>query len=93
MRLLRWLVLLAMLAAVGIAGAAWWWLERPLPLASDAVEVSIAPGTSPRAVAEKWVQAGVQTPPEALWLYFRFSGKAPQMRAGNYRIERGITPP
>jgi UPF0755 protein len=93
MRLLRWLVLLVVLAAAASAAAAWWWLQRPLPLAADAVEVSIAPGTSPRAVAEKWVQAGVQTPSEALWLYFRVSGKAPQMRAGNYSIERGITPP
>jgi UPF0755 protein len=93
MRLLRWLVLLVVLAAAGTAAAAWWWLQRPLPLASDAVEVSIAPGTSPRSVAEKWVQAGVQTPPEVLWLFFRASGKAPQMRAGSYSIERGITPP
>jgi UPF0755 protein len=93
MRLLRWLVLLAVLAATGMAAAAWWWLQQPLPLAADAVEVSIAPGTSPRSVADKWVQAGVQTPPELLWLFFRVSGKAPQMRAGNYSIERGITPP
>jgi UPF0755 protein len=93
MRLLRWLVLLIVMAAVGIAAATWWWLQNPLPLAADAVEVSIAPGTSPRSVADKWVQAGVQTQPEFLWLFFRFSGKAPQMRAGNYSIERGITPP
>jgi UPF0755 protein len=93
MRLLRWLLLLVVLAAAGSAAAAWWWLQRPLPLAAEAVEVSIAPGTSPRTVAEKWVQAGVQTPPELLWLWFRASGKAPQMRAGNYSIERGITAP
>jgi len=92
MRLLRWLLLLALLAAAGAAAAAWWWLQRPLPLAAESVEVSIAPGTSPRSVAEKWVQAGVQTPPEFLWLFFRASGKAPQMRAGNYSIDRGITP-
>jgi UPF0755 protein len=92
MRLLRWLLLLVLLAAAGAAAAAWWWLQRPLPLAAESVEVSIAPGTSPRSVAEKWVQAGVQTPPELLWLWFRASGKAPQMRAGNYSIDRGITP-
>ncbi len=93
MRLLRWLVVLVVLAAAGSAAAAWWWLQRPLPLAADAVEISVAPGTSPRSVAEKWVRAGVQTPPEFLWLLFRVSGKAPQMRAGNYSIERGTTPP
>jgi UPF0755 protein len=92
MRLLRWLFLLVLLAATAAAAGAWWWLQNPLPLAADSVEVSIAPGTSPKAVAEKWVQAGVQTPPELLWLFFRASGKAPQMRAGNYSIDRGITP-
>ncbi len=92
MRALRWLVLLLMLAAGAAAAGAWWWLQRPLLLASDAVEISVAPGTSPRTIAEKCVQAGVQTPPELLWLWFRFSGKSPQMRAGNYSIERGTTP-
>ncbi len=93
MRLLRWLLLLIVLATAGIAAAGWWWLQTPLPLAADSVEISVVPGTSPRTVAEKWVQAGVQTQPELLWLWFRASGKAPQMRAGNYSIERGITPP
>lgn len=92
MRLLRWLLLLVLLAVTAVAAGAWWWLQNPLPLAADSVEVSIAPGTSPKVVAEKWVQAGVKTPPEFLWLFFRASGKAPQMRAGNYSIDRGITP-
>jgi UPF0755 protein len=92
MRLVRWLLLLMLLAAAGAAAAAWWWVQQPLPLKADAVEVSVAPGTSPRTVAEKWVAAGVQTPPEWLWLFFRLSGQAAQMRAGNYSIERGTTP-
>jgi UPF0755 protein len=92
MRVLRWLVLLLLIGAAGMAAAAWWWLQRPLPLATEAVEISVAPGTSPRSVAEKWVQAGVQTHPELLWLWFRASGKSAQMRAGNYSVDRGITP-
>jgi UPF0755 protein len=92
MRALKWLVVLLLLAAAGAAASAWWWLERPLPLAGETAEVSIAPGTSARTVAEKWVQAGVRTPPELLWLYFRASGKAAQMRAGNYSIDRNVTP-
>jgi UPF0755 protein len=92
MRALRWLIVVLVLAAGAAAAGAWWWLQHPLPLAQDSVEVSVAPGTSPRAVAEKWVQAGVQTPPELLWLWFRLSGKSPQMKAGNYSIDRGTTP-
>jgi UPF0755 protein len=93
MRLLRWSLLLFVVAAAGSAAAVWWWLQQPLALAADSAEVSIAPGTSPRSVADKWVAAGVQTRPEFLWLFFRWSGKAPQMRAGTYSIERGVTPP
>jgi len=92
MRAVLRLVLLLALGAGAMAGAAWWWLQRPLPLATPTVEVTVAPGTSPRAVAEQWVAAGVQTPPELLWLWFRVSGRSHQMRAGDYVIERGVTP-
>jgi UPF0755 protein len=92
LRALRWLILLLVPAAGALGAGAWWWLQQPLPLAKEAIEISVAPGTSPRSVAEKWVQAGVQTPPQLLWLWFRFSGKSAQMRAGNYSIERGVTP-
>jgi UPF0755 protein len=93
MRLLRNLVLMVLLLAAAAGGAAWWWLQRPLPLASNSVEVTIEPGTSPRSVAEQWVAAGVQTPPELLWLWFRASGRSQLMRAGTYTIQRGTTPP
>jgi UPF0755 protein len=93
MRLLRNLILMLLLLAGAAGGAAWWWLQRPLPLSSNSVEVSIEPGTSPRTVAEQWVAAGVQTPPELLWLWFRASGRSQLMRAGTYTIQRGTTPP
>jgi UPF0755 protein len=92
MRLLRWLLLIVVLGSAATAAAGWWWLQQPLPLTADSVEVSVPPGTSPRAVAEKWAAAGVQTPPALLWLWFRLSGQAPQIKAGVYSIERGTTP-
>jgi UPF0755 protein len=92
MRALRWLLWLTLLAALALGAAAAWWLQRPLPLATPTVELTIEPGTSPRSVAEQWVAAGVQAPPELLWLWFRLSGRAHQLRAGTYAIERGTTP-
>jgi UPF0755 protein len=91
-RILLALVLLLATATLAAGGAVWWWLQRPLPLAADSVELSIEPGTAPRAVAQAWVQAGVQVSPKVLYQWFRWSGQARQIRAGSYEIERGATP-
>ncbi|MCA0176380.1 MAG: endolytic transglycosylase MltG [Proteobacteria bacterium] len=87
LRLLAVLLVVALLAA----GSVWWWLERPLPLAAERVEVSIEPGTSPREVARLWTAAGVQVPTEWLYQWFRWSGQARAIRAGSYEIEPGVT--
>src|SRR5262249_49370865 len=92
MRFLRYLLLLIVLACGAFAGAAWWWLNRPLPLAGETAEVSIEPGTPPRAIAEAWVRAGVRTQPLLLYEWFRWSGQSRKIRAGSYEIGRGTTP-
>ena len=90
---LRRIVLALLLVAVAAAAAgAWWWLHRPLPIATDPVELSIEPGTSPREIAESWVRAGVMTEPLALYEWFRWSGHARRIRAGSYEIPTGTTP-
>jgi UPF0755 protein len=91
----RWLLqaiaALVLLCAVAAANA-WWWLQRPLPLATASVELSIEAGTTPRDVANGWVAAGVQAHPELLYQWFRWSGQARRIRAGSYEVEAGITP-
>jgi UPF0755 protein len=88
----RLVLLLIVLSIAALAGAAWSWLQRPLELAAPTVELSIEPGSAPRAVADAWVKAGVQT--DARWLYqwFRASGQSKRIRAGSYVLEPGITP-
>ncbi|MDB5847997.1 MAG: aminodeoxychorismate lyase, partial [Rhodoferax sp.] len=88
LRLLRWLVLLGILCG----GAGWWWAHRALPTGGAVLDLTIAPGTSARGVAEGVVQAGVKTPAELLFLWFRLSGDARQIKAGSYEIEVGTTP-
>jgi len=90
----RWrLVLPGLVLMVALAGsAAFWWLQRPLPLAAESVELSIEPGTSPREIAQAWVDAGVQTSPLLLYEWFRWSGQARQIRAGSYEIDRKVSP-
>ncbi len=90
-RLLTVTTLLGVVAAAGFTSA-WWWLQRPLDLAAQTVELSIEAGTTPRAVAEGWVEAGVQTRAEWLYQWFRWSGQSRRIRAGSYLIEAGTTP-
>ena len=92
MKWLRALVILVLLAAVSVGGFAFWWLNRPLPLASESVELSIELGTPPREIAQAWVQAGVQASPLLLYEWFRWSGQARKIRAGSYEIGPGTTP-
>jgi UPF0755 protein len=92
---LRWLLGalgLSLLLCALAAASAWWWLDRALALASTSVELSIEPGATPRDVAKAWVDAGVQTHPELLYQWFRWSGDARRIRAGSYEVEAGITP-
>ena len=84
------LVLLALLA--GLGGA--WWLHQPLDTGTGqpTLDLSIEPGTSPKAVAQAVVDAGAQTSATALYAWFRLSGQSRQMRAGSYEIAPGTTP-
>ncbi len=94
-RLRRWFVglLVALCLFAGLSAAALHaWLDRPLTLATDTVEVSIEPGTSPRSIADAWVRAGVQAPQWLLYEWFRWSGDARRIRAGSYEITRAATP-
>jgi UPF0755 protein len=83
---------LALLGGLGLAAAGWWWLNQPLKLPADTVELSIEPRTLPRAVAQQVHDAGVAVDPRLLYAWFRVSGQANRIRAGSYELERGITP-
>jgi UPF0755 protein len=88
------LFVLLLLAAIAIGAAGWWWANRALPLPAGAgtVELSIEPGTLPRAVAQAVRDAGVDVHPTLLFTWFRLSGQGHRIKAGSYELERGITP-
>ena len=91
----RWLAALLTalaLAALLLASGVWWWLQHPLALEADVIELSIEPGTSPREVAVAWTRAGVRTDPRWLAQWFRWSGDDRRIRAGSYEVHGGVTP-
>ena len=92
MRVLRWLIFLLVLAVAGTAAWLWRWLDQPLPLAANTVELSIEPGVNPREVAAAWVRAGIQVPPRLLYEWFRWSGDARRIRAGSYVVGPEVSP-
>ena len=75
-----------------LASGVQWWLDRPLPLSAPTAELSVEAGTTPRDIAQAWVDAGVQTSPRLLYAWFRWSGQSRRIRAGSYEVDAGTTP-
>ncbi len=92
MRRLRSLFVLVALAIGLVCATAAWWVTRPLPLLGPSVEVSVETGMSPRAIAQAWVDAGVQASPTLLYEWFRWSGRSRRIRAGSYEVDAGTSP-
>ena len=90
--MLRRLLVLILVLCAATAGAVAWWLQHPLALAHAEVEVSIERGTPVREIVRAWHDAGVQTDPELLYQWFRWSGDARRIRAGSYLVAPGATP-
>ena len=83
--------LLFLVASLGLAAGAWW-LQQPLPMKSEVVEITVEPGMSARAVVQALVKGGVDVQPDLLFWWIRLSGQARQIKAGSYEIARGPNP-
>lgn len=91
-RVVRRFILILLTAVFALSGSALWWLNTPLTLINSPIDLAIEPGTSPRAVANGAVNAGLETSPFLLFAWFRLSGQARQIKAGNYELEFGVSP-
>lgn len=80
------------LAALGLLGAGYVWVQSPLPLRAAVLDLTVAPGAGARQVANAISDAGVETPPALLYWWFRLSGQSRAIKAGSYEIETGATP-
>ena len=101
MRLLHRRVLLWVLGLLGLAGlvtglAAAWWLHAPIEIrpaaGAQVLDLEIEFGDSPRSVAQTVRSVGAQVNPTLLYAWFRVSGQARQIKAGNYEIAPDTAP-
>ncbi len=95
-RTLRWLLAAILLGLTLTVAAVVWWLHAPITLrlaaGSEALDLLIEPGTTPREIARDVGRAGAEVNPALLFAWFRLSGQARQIRAGNYEIAPGTSP-
>jgi UPF0755 protein len=90
-RILLVIALLLVLSLAGAAGYGYWALYRPVTL--PAMEtVNILPKTSFRYAAAKLQQRGLIPNALAFRLYGRFTGKAAQLKVGEYEVTNGMRP-
>lgn len=87
----RFLWALVLFAATTVALTAYWVL-RPMPMASQTLDLSIEPQTPVRGIAQAVVDAGVDVQPVVLYAFFRASGQSRKLRAGSYELSQGNTP-
>lgn len=87
----RFLWALVLVAASVVALTAYW-VYRPLSMAAPTVDLSIAPQTPVRGIAQAVVDAGVDVQPVVLYAFFRASGQSRKLRAGSYELSQGNTP-
>jgi UPF0755 protein len=84
----RFLWALVLFAATSVALTAYW-VWRPMPMASQTLDLSIEPQTPVRGIAQSVVDAGVDVHPLVLYAFFRASGQSRKLRAGSYELTQG----
>ena len=83
-----------MLLLAGSAIGLYWWAHRPLSVAATAqpIEVTVAPGSSVRAIGAQFGAAGIPLNPSLLMIVARVEGRATRLQAGTYAIDASLTP-
>lgn len=92
MRLINQLVFLTLFVTLLFAGWMYYFVSTPLSLQDKVVEVDIRSGSSLRGISAQLVEQGVLSESWSFTLLVRLLGKAGEVKAGNYLIEKGSTP-
>ncbi len=94
-KLLRVVSVLVLLALIAAAGVAWWsygWLHTEIAAIDEPIVYEVPRGASLRSVANDLEQRGVLERPQTWMVAARLARKAGSLKAGEYRLEPGLTP-
>lgn len=83
--------LVFLLASLGAAAGAWW-LQQPLTLKTQTVDLTVEAGMPARAVVQAMVDGGIRVQPQLLYWWIRLSGQGRQLKAGSYEISGNPSP-
>lgn len=86
---------LVILTGLAVGGAAWMrsYLATPLAVPEDGYQLEIVSGSSWSAVVRKLAEDDIVQFPTLLAAYGQLTGQAGRVKAGEYRLTPGTTPP
>ncbi|MBU1394894.1 MAG: endolytic transglycosylase MltG [Gammaproteobacteria bacterium] len=92
MTLIKRLFVLAVLAALMLAGGLAWYGNRPLHIDSLPKTLNVMPGTHLRSLSVMLEREGVIGNAPVFWLLGRVLGKGAAIKAGMYTLDKPLTP-
>lgn len=94
-KLLRILIIAVVLMVIAAAGVAWWsydWLHSQIASLQEPIVYEVPRGATLRSVGEELHRRGVIERPQTWIAAARLARKAGALRAGEYRLQPGLTP-
>ncbi len=91
MRLLKWGLVLVLLASAMLGWLGWRFTQTPLALPVTPFDFTVKPGASLKSLSNQLGEAGLVEQPGALWLLGRVTDKT-AIRAGSYRLTKPALP-
>lgn len=92
MRLLKYCILISLVAAVLLAGWLTFYAKKPLNLSPEAQEITIKPKSSLNSIANQLVTQGVLKQAWPFVLLTRVLHKESMLQAGDYTLNKNVNP-
>lgn len=91
-KLFLYVVLPLILAIAAAIGAVYYWVNQPLNLPADKVDILIPKGATPASIASQINQVGVELNQPAFIMLAKLTELDRKLKAGGYQLVRGDSP-